>query len=366
MIIISLPFFAGLIQSSFEDSLKRNAADHLRVVTKAAADYTRKHQAALLSGTGPAGGPTIYVVDLVTDGLLPYGFSSANVWGQSYEVHFRQPEPNALQTVVLTTGGYDQSSNPKFANLLIPHTALLAGGAAGFVPSGIVPGEAAGTLQGSGGGWVINLGSLGIASPGAGHLGSVATFDSSALGQDFLYRVAVPGRPELNSMFTELDMRDHAIRNVAEVQFQARAFANEACAPEDQGKMFLDREQGLYLCRNEVLEVVSDTGNSVPLKQAAVVRNGEMIDKPLCAPGTDTVPQIFTAPAIAEAGPDSPPVTAVQTWAESADDTQWQVFLRVQTSDTSFGDGDGWVYPTDDYGRIMTFAVCARETPPGP
>ena len=58
-------------------------------------------------------------------------------------------------------------------------------------------------------------------------------------------------------------------------------------------------------------------------------------------------------------------MTAIQTWATSVSDTEWQVHLRVQTGDSSLGDEQGWVYPADDYGRIMVLAMCVKqmETP---
>jgi hypothetical protein len=367
LLLLLSPYLGAKVRAGLEDRQKRNVAEHLRAVTKASADYARKHQMALLGATSHASGPSTSIAGLIADGLLPLGFSHENIWRQGYEIHFRQPEPSSLQAVVLTVMGHAQSDrDARFMNTIVPDTALLAGGAAGFVPTGLLPGQSPNMLVGAGGGWVVDLGALGIASPGPGHLGSLATFDSSALGQDFLYRVAVPGHPELNAMFTELDMRDHAIRNISELQFQQRTFGSEACSPEEQGKLFLDREQGLYLCRNDVLEMVGDTGNSVPLKQAMIVRNGEFIDKPICAPGTDAVPQIFTAPAIAAAGPDSPSINSIQTWATNVDDAQWQAHMRILTHDATVAgaDSEGWVYPTDDYGLIMTFAVCARVTPP--
>ena len=302
------------------------------------------------------------VSDLINDNLLMQGFSQRNVWGQSYQVYFRQPRANELQAIVLTTGGWTNNS-AKFENVIVPSAALFAGGAAGFVPSCDVPGQSADTLHGAGGGWILQLGALGIPSPGPGHLGSLGTFDESALGQDFLYRVAVPGHPELNAMQTELDMTGHAIRQVSELQFTEREISTESCTDEEQGRVFLDKNQGLYLCRNNRLETIGDTGNSTLLREASLARNGDMISKPVCPTNTGTIPMIFTAPSIAAAGPDAPPISAFQSWAVSADDTKWQVFLRLLTSSKSIGDGTGWVYPIDDFNRISVFTTCARALP---
>ena len=368
-IIIFLLFMPGL--SNLWDMgatrlQQRQAAEHLQFVTKASAQYVRKHQTTLLAQSSATSGPTITVSDLVTDKLLPVGFRERNVWGQVYQIHVRQPETNALQAIVLTSGGRTTNAK-KFANITIPGAAAMLGGAGGYIPSGVIPGQSAGQLLGAGGGWSINLSSLGIASPGAGHLGALSSFDSSSLGQDQLYRVAVPGNPELNAMQTELDMTDHAIRGVSELQFTEREITDEACTtPEEQGRVFLDKNQGLYLCRNNSLEVIGDTGNSAQLREATVAKNGDIVKKPLCPTGTGTTPMIFTAPAIAEAGPEAPPMSSLQTWATSLSDTQWRVQMRVLTSNKTLNgaDGDGWVYPGDNYNRIMVFTTCAKAATP--
>lgn len=365
---IILPVLADLMHQGFLTTQQRQAADHLALVSRAAANYVRKHQAELSQATATSG-PTVSVADLVHDGLLVDGFRDRNVWGQEYAVYIRKDAASGhLRAVVLTTGGRGHKEGSSFATATVPGAAALLGGSGGFVPTGDIPGQAAGTLQGTGGGWSLSLAGMGVPSPGAGHLGALTSFDSTALGQDFLYRVAVPGHEELNAMQTELDMTDHAIRNVSELQFVEREITDEACAaPEDQGRVFLDRVQGLYLCRNNALEIIGDSGNSAPLKTATVAQNGDRITKPICAPNTNTAPAIFTSPSIAEAGPEAAPLTSFQTWATSLSDTEWQVHMRVQTGNKRLdgADGDGWVFPEADYGRIMVLAMCVKqaETP---
>ncbi|WP_165177640.1 shufflon system plasmid conjugative transfer pilus tip adhesin PilV [Desulfovibrio sp. ZJ369] len=364
-----LPKLADMMFMGLMNTQMRQAADQLALVSRASANYVRKRQTTLSSQATATSGPTVSVADLVSDGLLADGFSDRNVWGQSYGIYIRKDAASGhLRAVVLTTGGRGNETD-KFLNVIVPGAAALLGGSGGFVPSGNIPGQAAGTLQGAGGGWSLALAGMGIPSPGAGHLGALTSFDATALGQDFLYRVAVPGHEELNAMQTELDMTDHAIRNVSELQFEEREITDQSCAaPEDQGRVFLDRVQGLYLCRNNSLEIIGDSGNSALLKNATLARNGERITKPVCAPNTNTAPAIFTAPSLAEAGPEAPPLTSFQTWATSLSDTEWQVHVRVQTGNKALstaGDDSGWVYPEADYARIMVLAMCIRqmETP---
>lgn len=363
VLIIMMPGFLGWWESGHTATQQRIVANHMTAVTRAARQYVNRHQDTLLAQAQAASGPTVTIAELINEGFLTEGFQPRNAWLQEYQIHVRQPQAGTLQAIVLTTGGRNNETD-KFRNVTVPGAAALVGGAGGFVPSGILPGQTENMLQGAGNGWILDLGSVGIASPGSGHLGAVSSYDSSALGQDFLYRVAVPGQPELNAMQTELDMTDHAIRNVSELQFEEREITDESCASaEDQGRVFLDSIQGLYLCRNGSLEIIGDTGNSAPLKSVTVAKNGDRITKPACAPGTGTAPAIFTAPSIAEAGPEAPPLTSFQTWATSLSDTEWQVHMRVQTGSKTLdgADGDGWVYPADDYGRIMALTMCVKQ-----
>ncbi|OLN30178.1 PilV [Desulfovibrio sp. DV] len=357
VLFIMLPVLLNLWELGANELEKRQAADQLVAVTKAASAYVRKHQTDLLTQTSSASGPTISTDPLVTEGFLEAGFQGHNVWGQTYQIVFRQPSSNTLQAVVLTTGGRGQDSKDvRFATSVVPSAAAMAGGAGGFIPTGDIPDQPSSSLRGAFGGWILNLASVGITSPGPGHLGALSTFDSSSLGQDFLYRVAVPGHPELNQMQTELDMTDHAIRNLYEVQFTARSLGSEVCDLSVEGRVFLDTTQGLYICRNGNMEILADTGNSTLFKNATLAKDGDLVDKPSCPPGTDTTPQIFVTPTIAAAGAAAPPLTSFQTWATSASDTQWQVHLRLLTTDDTLG----WVNPASDYGRIMVCTTCAK------
>lgn len=360
--IIMLPDLISWWDAGLTANQQRLVANHMLTVSTAARKYVNRHQDTLLAQSSVNSGPTVGITALIDEGFLPDGFQGRNPWLQDYQIHVRQPYPGSLQAIVLTTGGRNNAPD-KFVNVTVPGAAALMGGAGGFVPSGVLPGQHENMLVGAGNGWSLDLASVGIASPGAGHLGAVSSYDSSALGQDFLYRVAVPGQPELNAMQTALDMSDNAIRNVSELQFEPREITSETCAnTEEQGRIFLDSVQGLYICRNNSLEIIGDSGNSSLLKNAVLAVNGERIAKPACAPGSGTSPAIFTSPAIAEAGYDAPPITAVQTWATSLSDAEWQVHMRVQTTSKTIpgSDGEGWVYPGGEYGKIMVLSMCVK------
>lgn len=360
VLLVLLPALARMVNWGVVEMQKRSAATHLASVGGAAAKYALRHGATLLTQATATSGPMITLTQLRSEGFLPQAFGDRNSWGQGYSVHVREPRAGQLQVVVLTDGGRGHESGGDFGTVVAPSAAALVDGPGGFIPTGTIPGQSAGVLRGAYGAWEVDLVASGIANPGAGHIGYLSSLDASALGQDFLYRVSVPGAPELNAMQTELDMTDHSIRGVRSVQFLHHSYEEmtDFCAsPEDDGRTFLDRDRGLYICRNGEAQILSDSGNSVLLQKAVLAKAGDRIPKPVCPPGTATHPEIFVAPSILAAGEDAPPVASVQAWASSVSDTEWQVHMRLLTTSDSLG----WIAPEADYGRLMVFSTCAPD-----
>ena len=358
IIAMLMPSVYDLWRSNFIAFQQGLAADQMRQVNEAANAYVKRNFETLLSSATPSSGPQISIQNLIDDDLLPDGFRNSNIWGQSYEIYVRSPHENTLNTITITRGGREHEEGDSFATLTVPGAALQLGGAGGFVPTGALPGQTDGTLHGAAGGFILDLAALGIASPGPGHLGAYSAFNEYDLGTDYLYRSEVPGHPEYNQMETSLDMTGHDIENVGSIQYVSRTVADgETCTEADEGKMFLDEDQGMYLCRNNQLVLLADTGNSTQFKTSTFVNNGDKVAKPSCAPGTDTVPQIYVAPAIVSSGEQSPSMASIQAWATSVSDTEWQVHLRVLNTSSS----DAWIYPDSNYGRVMVFTTCAKN-----
>jgi hypothetical protein len=352
--LLLLPVLASLVESGLDSMKKRAVADHLAKVADAASSYCKEHWAGLVASTSATTAASITLNQLRADGFLPSGFQNTNAWGQTYGIYALQPATGELQTVVLTTGGRGAGEGKSFLNSDVPSCAAEIGGAGGFIPTGDVPGQPTGLLQGVYGGWSINLAATNIPNPGPGHIGALISLRDGDLGKDFLYRIEVPGHPELNEMATELDMTDHAIENVREVQFESHSLSDMgACDPSREGRVFFDPSVGLYVCRNGQPEVIADTGNSMFLKDATIVRDGDYISKPTCPPGTGTLPHIFVAPAMFAEGSVSKPLVAVQCWATDHG-SRWQVHMRVRNADTN----DPWVSPPAGYGRIMALVTC--------
>lgn len=372
-IFVMIVLIGVVAQINYDGSLRverRLVAENMLVLADAAKLYVRKHNAQLAGSAGPTSGPQISLAALRSEGLLRPNFSDRNMWGQQYSIYVRSSGSDLLRIIIVTSGG--RSRSKKFNNTVVPGAAALIGAAGGYTPTGNISSIPAGVMQGAGNNWRIPFSSVGITNPGPGHLVYVSDYDASDLAHEFLYRVEIPGNPELNAMRTELDMTDHAIENVKEVQFVERTIGPETCKnAEDQGRIFLDRERGMYLCRDGHFELLSDTGNATVLKELTVVPSETLIDKPICPSQTDTVPSIFVAPSIAEAGQESSPIAAFQAWAESVSTKQWKVRLRVLLSDKALAlelnggvDTGGWVSPGPNYNRLLVITTCGKPVSP--
>ncbi len=355
--LMMFPLLANLSRQGLEDVKKRAVADHLSTVLAATAEYIRDNRQTLL---GTAGAATPVQVSMATlrarKHLLP-AFGNRNAWGQWYGIYVLQPTAGKLEGIVLTYGGRSHNaSRPQFGNITVPSTAALVGGAGGFIPTGKMAGQPPKTLQGAFGGWRVPLAGKGIPIPPPGHVGGLSSLrDDGNMDQDFLYRVAVPGHPELNAMQTKLDMTDHAIRRVREIHFQPHTLSNIDAtgfcnSPSKNGRIFYDPNEGLYICKSGKPEAFNHTGNSLRVVGANVVSNGAIVDKPKCPSGTGSNPLIYTSPVIVSEGHQAKPMHAFQAWATDLG-PRWRVNLRVLTA-------DGWVNPPAAYGRVKTLVLC--------
>ena len=187
------------------------AAKQLHQVTEAAKGYITAYAGAI-EGSATATTPaTITVPMLVNTGFLPQGFQAGNPYGQTWEVQVLQPQPGNLQALVLSQGG--TPIQPADA----PRIASEAGAEGGTIDT------ANNTAQGSYGGWSVSMN--GYANPGAGHLAALVAYSGGQLQSDYLYRVAVPGQPQLNQMQTNLDMGNNNVNNAHRVNANAGVYA---------------------------------------------------------------------------------------------------------------------------------------------
>ncbi|WP_248885903.1 shufflon system plasmid conjugative transfer pilus tip adhesin PilV [Acidithiobacillus acidisediminis] len=188
------------------------AALQMARIQKAAEGYITTYSANI-EGQATATSPvTITIPMLVNTGYLPNGFQANNPYNQTWEVQVLQPSAGQLQALVLSTGG--QAVNTQSLGL----AAQIAGSPGGVVGGGTgntaVPGCAAGEACGVYAGWKVPT-AYTAAQPG--HLAALIEYSNGQVQNDYLYRVAVPGQPQLNQMQTNLDMGNNNVNNAQNV-----------------------------------------------------------------------------------------------------------------------------------------------------
>jgi type II secretory pathway pseudopilin PulG len=159
------------------------------------------------TGTAPAG-------SLQALGFLPADFVDSNPYGQTHAVVLRAEgaAPNTIvEALVQTVGG------TTIRDVDLGRIAAKVGANGGVVDTSPPPGIAAGTMQGTGGGWseAATAWTASGLTPSAGHAIAVSYATQTDILQPWLYRNAVPGQPEANRMHTAIDMQHNALNAVA-------------------------------------------------------------------------------------------------------------------------------------------------------
>lgn len=371
-VIASLTIFSLMIPVVYNflrigeiSNLRRAAATHMERVAGAAEKYVKENFNTIKASATASASYSISLQDLKTDGFLESGFKTQNIWKQDYTVYVLQPKTNFFHILVLTSNGKGHTSaNREFGTRIVPKTATLLGAKGGYIPAGVIPGEPDTIIKGAFGGWEFSFAGTDVPNPGAGHLGVSMYFHEDALGRDYLYRNKVPGHPELNTMYTSLDMNGNTIlmgdgeigggdgEGVKKLNFEDHEVSDFTCASGDDygGSVFYDDSDGLYVCRNGKAELIADTGNSSLIKNTYIVANNSNIPKPQC-PVIAPNPQIFLSPVIYSQNNTAKPLRAVQTWATS-NGNNWVPHLRVMTR-------DGWTSPGSSYGQMLAIIKCS-------
>ncbi len=203
-------------------------ASQARTIALAVQNYVQSNYAAILAGT--KGGPqTIPLSALITTGFLPAGTSAVNAYDQTWQVSFYQPAKNDIDALVNTVGG-----RPVHPDML-PELAAQIGQEGGFQPvaTGLYQGDG-GDAIGAFGGWKVPVTSFGLA-PQPGTPSALVYFNSGTVSSTYLYRVAVPGNPQVNTMQTNLNTGGNAVTNTGTVQFTTNPasgviYQGEACS----------------------------------------------------------------------------------------------------------------------------------------
>lgn len=199
--MVMIPTFMHFEHEGIENARIAATADQFKKVSDAAQAYIEANHTLIEQKATSSVPATISVAALAGTGFLPTSTAANNPYGQTWTIQVLQPSPGKLQALVLSTGGesIDQAK--------LPLVAAHAGAEGGFIPypnqfGSLGPNVA----QGSYGGWQVPM--TGYTNPGQGHLAGLLYFNNGNLANNYLYRNAVPGHPELNAMQTDLSMTD--------------------------------------------------------------------------------------------------------------------------------------------------------------
>ncbi|ATV19203.1 shufflon system plasmid conjugative transfer pilus tip adhesin PilV [Pseudomonas avellanae] len=179
------------------------AAQQQQQVAEAASKYLKDNFSTVYASAGTTTPSTITPQMLRNTNYLPAGFSDTNAFGQTFVVLARRVNVNQLESIVITTGGQaiDEIGTRAIAENI-------------GAPGGFIPYNNTGVIQGVRGGWQLALSNYGI-NPGVGHTASALFLQDGTLANDYLYRNAIPGKPELNRMNTALSMGGNNVNDVA-------------------------------------------------------------------------------------------------------------------------------------------------------
>lgn len=200
-ILVGLLSVPSLI--SWQNQAKNNVnaatiAQQARQIVVASSQYIQTN-ATTLQATASASTPiAVSVAQLQTAGVLPGAFKETNLYNQTWQLQVLQPTPGNLQGLAITTGGEAISDTRAM------QVAKLIGYEGGFFPkndTGLYPGGASNAHGASWG----PLSAAGYTNE-AGHIALLISFNSGQLTDNRLYRNAVPGQPQLNTMTTPLIM----------------------------------------------------------------------------------------------------------------------------------------------------------------
>lgn len=207
-----------LANDYMDDTKTALAAQQMVTVGNAAQAYIKDNYTAVM-GNATATTPALITIPMLTAaGYLQAGFQTTNNYGQSVCVVVLEPTANNLNALVVAEGG------TTIDDLTLGGLALAIGASGGGVYS-----TATTTLRGSMGGWSTPVGNFantnnlnqrcdgtaGAPVIAAGRPVMALWFSNGDATSGFVYRDAVPGRPELNTMNAPLVMNSVQTANGA-------------------------------------------------------------------------------------------------------------------------------------------------------
>ena len=217
------------------------AAGQARTVQTAVNKYISDNATTISASATETSPFTLTVPMLISANYLPAGYSSMNNFSATYQTKILQPGTGKFHVMTFLTGGVELNLSQA------RNIATKIGASGGYIEGGIAKGAL--------GAWSENLSVFGGFNPGDGHIVIAGFYQNGAISNDYLYRKAVPGHPELNTMSTALNMGGNDVNNVI-ILSAKRAEISEAVTTDTlmasgkitssdivQGKYFYPSEQ---------------------------------------------------------------------------------------------------------------------------
>lgn len=188
------------------------AAGQARTVQTAVNKYISDNATAISASATATSPFTLTVPMLISANYLPAGYSSMNNFSATYQTKIFQPAMGKFHVMTFLTGGVELKLSQA------RNVATKIGASGGYIEGGIAKGAL--------GAWSENLSAFGGFNPGDGHIVIAGFYQNGAISNDYLYRKAVPGHPELNTMSTALNMGGKDVNNVAAINAQNATISN--------------------------------------------------------------------------------------------------------------------------------------------
>lgn len=213
-----------------ERSINRRAGNHILKIQSSAEEFVAANFTDLWDNNIPATGDIdqIDLADLIGEGFLPEDYRSINVFRQNTRILIRNAGDGFTGgrtiEVLSVTEDTDDGVDRSWSNERIIDAARGAGPKVGVIVNTTTgPGCCAGNIQSLFGEWSVPLADF-VAEfnytndPNRGYLASYGRVAfSQTFNGDYLYRVEIPGQPQVNQMETNLDMTQNVLNGVGVV-----------------------------------------------------------------------------------------------------------------------------------------------------
>jgi hypothetical protein len=271
-----MPKFATFQKVSIDNNVAAAVAQQEKLVVDAGSTYIQQNSSAIQSlatNTSPVI-ITVAMLQAPAVNLLDASFNAVNSYGQTWQIAVLQPSAGNLHAMVMATGGTAMTDK------MLSQVAANVPKQGGFIPLNDTGIYAAGNAYGTGGTWTIPTANFTGAA--AGHPAALLTFNNGQLVSNYLYRNAVPGQPQLNTMTTPLVM--------GSVQTVGSACGTTGAIAQDGTGVVLSCQAGVWNIQGPYWQAPVATFAALPACSASSIWQTRVVKTPT----TGTGPRSYT------------------------------------------------------------------------